>query len=89
MTERAQFLRHWKRLQVLFAAFVVTTFVTFVIRPDALLWVCSALVFVWGLLIFRLRCWKCGERLMKRGGAHLQMQGPRMVRHKTCGAELA
>ena len=89
MTERAQFLRHWRRLQGLLVAFLVTTFVTLMLKPDALIWVCSALVAVWGLLIFRLRCWKCGERLMKSGGAHLQMEGSRMVRHKTCGAELA
>jgi hypothetical protein len=44
-------------------------------------------------ILWRLRCWNCGERLLKDGGAHLGMcktgfASWRMCRHKTCGADL-
>jgi len=63
-------------------------------RPDWLPFLWAAFMPVWLVLLWRLRCWNCRQRLMKDGAAHIEWRGPRwfrwnIARHKTCGAELS
>lgn len=45
---------------------------------------------MWAVVLWRWRCWKFGERLLKSGGGHLETgKLGRLVRHKTCGADLS
>ena len=94
MTTKVAFVRHWKRLEVLMAAFAAITVAAFFFDRDALPWLWGAFLPVWSILLLRLRCWNCGERLMRDGAAHIEWTGNRLLkgkpsRHKRCGAELS
>ena len=96
MTSKRAFVRQWRRLQTLSVAFAAINFVTILFYPDALPWLWGGFLPVGMVLIARLRCWKCGERLVKNGGPHIEWNdGGRGLlkwqpsRHKPCGAELS
>ena len=93
MEPKTSFIRHAKRLRLFMYTFVVAMFAAAALRPSALLFLWIVFLPVWMQLIWRLRCWNCGERLLRNGGAHLEMCKTgvlrwNMCRHKTCGAEL-
>jgi hypothetical protein len=89
MTDRTEFVRYWKRMQKFFGAVMIATVAAFFLYPQAMPWLWAAILPVWLVLMLRLRCWNCGERLLKDGGSHIEWKGYRLVRHKSCGAELS
>ena len=89
MSNRVEFVLHWKRLQKFFAAVMIATFAAFFLYREALPWLWATFLPVWMILMLRLRCWNCGERLLKDGGGHIDWNGYRLKRHKSCGAELS
>lgn len=94
MTDKAAFVQHWKRLQLLMGAFAVLNLATIFLNRAFLPVIWIVFLPVWMVLLWRLRCWNCGQRLMKDGGAHIEWRGHRfskwkLARHKTCGADLS
>jgi hypothetical protein len=94
MTDKATFVRHAMRLRRFFAVAVVLMLCSIPFYPRATFVGWILFIGTWALLLWQLRCWNCGARLLKDGGSHLQMRkmGPLrwdMHRHKTCGAELS
>lgn len=89
MTSKTAFIQHWKRIQALLAVFVAINFGAFFIRPDWLPLLWAVFMPVSLVLLWRLRCWNCQQRLLKDGAAHIEWRGSKMAHHKTCGAELS
>lgn len=74
-------------------AFMVALFATATLRPSATLFLWVIFLPIWTASLWRLRCWNCGDRLLRDGGSHLELYKIGIVRwdicrHKTCGAEL-
>ena len=74
-------------------AFMIVACATPLLHPalQLLLWI--TFFPICALVLWRLRCWNCGDRLLRDGGAHLEMCKTGvlrwdMCRHKTCGADL-
>jgi hypothetical protein len=94
MADKAAFVRHVRHLrwQMWGAVILMLCSVFFYPRAAFIGW--TLFVAVWGLLLWRLRCWNCGVRLFEDGGSHLEMRKTStfrwtLQRHKTCGAELS
>lgn len=93
MTSKDAFVQRWKLLQALLVVFVLITLAASLFYAAALPWLWAGLLPIFAIFIFRLRCWNCGERLTRDGGAHIEWsrKGPFnwKRRHKRCGAELS
>ena len=92
MTDKASFVRQAKRLRWMIIGFVSVLFISTFVYPPAMIIAYAALP-VLLMVLLRLRCWNCGEQLMKNGGVHIEMCRTsrfkmEMCRHKTCGASL-
>ena len=94
MANKDAFNRDWKRLQLMLvgAVIVCLAVLAFSAVVAASLWV--GFVALIAVLIWRLRCWNCGERLLKDGAGHIEWRGSSVLkwkpaRHKSCGAELS
>ena len=93
MPDKASFVRHAKRLRWMLIGFGLIVAASALIYPPAMIVDWVLFLPVWLVLLWRLRCWNCGERLLKDGAAHLEMCRTgrfdiEMCRHKTCGASL-
>ena len=93
MDAKASFIRHARRLRWLMTAFMIALFASAAMRPATMPFLLAMFLPLWIVLLWRLRCWSCGDRLLRDGGAYLQMCKTGavrwdMCRHKTCGAEL-
>ena len=94
MTIKAEFVQHRKRLEAVLALFLTINLGAIFLRPDWLPFLWALFLPAWLVLLWRVRCWNCRQRLLKDGAAHIEWRGPRlfrwkMGRHKTCGAELS
>ena len=94
MRSKAEFIQHYKRLQHVMTVFVALNMTLFFLRPGWVPFLWAVFLPAWMLILWRLRCWNCQQRLMEDGAAHIEWGGPsllkcKMVRHKTCGAELS
>jgi hypothetical protein len=74
-------------------SFMIALFAALVLYPSAMPFLWAIFLPIWMVLLWRLRCWNCGERLLRHGGSHVEMCKTGllrwdMCRHKTCGAEL-
>lgn len=93
MDAKASFVRHARSLRWLMIAFMIVLFVAAALRPSVMLFLWGSFLPIWAALLWRLRCWNCGDRLLRDGGSHLEMCRTGVVRwdmcrHKTCGADL-
>lgn len=93
MGDKAAFIRRSKLLRFTFtvAALLMFCLMPFYPRVGFIGW--AAFIALFMLPLARFRCWKCGERLLKDGGSHIEYYRTGAVtwdicRHKTCGAEL-
>ena len=89
-----QFRRQWRTLQAcLLAAALVALGVAYVGGPSAgfIAWIIGVVSLMF--LMWRLRCWNCGRRLLSNAGSEIEWERIGLVRwrpcrHKTCGARL-
>ena len=93
MGDKEAFLRRSKRLRWVLAAFVSVYLFTLFIEPDLVLMEWAIFLPFWGCSVSKLRCWSCGDRLLKNGGSEIEycrvgLLNWDMCRHKTCGATL-
>lgn len=93
MVDKFNFVRRSKRLRIAFtgAALLMFVLTPFYPRETFIGWIVFVLLSL--IPLARLRCWNCGERLLKDGGSHIEYCRTGVVtwdmcRHKTCGAEL-
>ena len=77
-------------MRLFVALFVVVMLGTATISPHWLWLDWAVFMPIWIAVLWRWRCWNCGERLLKSGGAHIEMgKNGRLIRHKTCNADLS
>lgn len=82
-------------MRLFMAAFVLVMLGTAMTSPQWInlrwLWLEWAIFMpIWLVLLWRWRCWNCHDRLLKSGGAHLEMgKYGKLIQHKTCGADLS
>ncbi|MBU6268696.1 MAG: hypothetical protein KGN34_14210 [Sphingomonadales bacterium] len=86
--DKTNFIREWKRMRLYVAAFTVLMFALAVLHPAYIPILFTVFLPIWSVILWRWRCWNCGERLMTAGGAFLQMDASGPVKHKSCGADL-
>ncbi len=94
MANKVPFNRDWKRLRLMLAGAVIVCLcvLAFSAAVAAFLW--ASFVALFAIVSWRLRCWNCGERLLKDGAAHIEWRRTSALkwepaRHKSCGAELS
>ena len=75
-------------MRLFVAIFVAVMFLSAAFRPNLLPFIWGGALPVWWVILWRWRCWNCGDRLMKDGASHLEMNASGPVKHKTCGADL-
>lgn len=72
VTDKAAFIRHFKRLQIFVTVFAVVVFATASAAPRWMWLEWAIFMPVWFTFLWRFRCWNCHERLIKNGGANLE-----------------
>ena len=93
MDDKIAFVRHSKRLRLIIfvAGLIMLCTMPFYPRAGFAGWTVFVIMFM--IPLARLRCWNCGERLLKDGGSHIEYCKTGILtwdicHHKTCGAEL-
>lgn len=93
MDGRSEFSQHWKRIQIATTVFMVSVLLGAIFKPSLLLLVWTIGLPIVGFLMWRLRCWRCHERLLRQGGSEIAWRRDGLwnwkpCQHKRCGAPL-
>jgi len=90
---RSDFIRRWKGLRLALGVFAACLLLAAALKPVLLfpIWLVGLPVF--GILLWRVRCWQCSGRLVANAGSEIRWRRDGLwdwkpCEHKRCGAPL-